>query len=149
MAKIDVVPLIIVRFSIRNHRWKARNLSFLLNLSDLTLLERPAPLLGRIRYFLEFSGLPYNLPQPQNCRPLIIWGMVQNRKKNCSVPAQEKSYVSCLISKNPLYAPPRWLMVNPLLGSEICTMHGPQVINGRPLRDRFRISHGRGVPMLL
>ena len=38
MAKIDVVSLIIVRFSIRNHRWKARDLSPFLNLSDLTLL---------------------------------------------------------------------------------------------------------------
>ena len=49
MTKIDTVSLIIVRFSIRNHRWKAGNLNFLYNLSDLTLLERPAPLLGRIR----------------------------------------------------------------------------------------------------
>ncbi len=50
MAKIDIVSLIIVRFSIRNHHWKAENLSFLPTLSDLTLLERPAPLLGRLRY---------------------------------------------------------------------------------------------------
>ena len=33
---------LIVRFSIRNHPWKAENLSFLVNLSDLTLLERLA-----------------------------------------------------------------------------------------------------------
>ncbi len=50
MAKIDIVSLIIVRFSIRNHRWKAENLSFSLNPSALTLSERPAPLLGRLRY---------------------------------------------------------------------------------------------------
>ncbi len=50
MAKIGIVSLIIVRFSIQNHRWKAENLTFSLNLADLTLLERPVPLLGRLWY---------------------------------------------------------------------------------------------------
>ncbi len=52
MAKIGIVSLIIVRLSIRNHRWQAENLSFSLNLSDLTWLERSAPLLGRLWYVI-------------------------------------------------------------------------------------------------
>ncbi len=48
-TKIGVVSLIIVRFSIRNQRWKAWNVSFVLSISNVTLLERPAPLLGRLR----------------------------------------------------------------------------------------------------
>ena len=43
--------LIIVRFCIWNHRWKAQNLTYYLKKSDLTLPARPAPLLGRIRYY--------------------------------------------------------------------------------------------------
>ncbi len=50
LMKIDTVFLIIVRFSIRNHRWNAQNPSFLSVYSDMNLLERPAPLLGRLRY---------------------------------------------------------------------------------------------------
>ncbi len=61
MAKIGIVSLIIVRFSIRNHRWKAGNLSFLINLSVLTLLERPAPLLGRLRYLKLLTQHPLNI----------------------------------------------------------------------------------------
>ncbi len=57
MAKIDIVSLIIVRFSIRNHRWKAENLSFFPNLSDLTLLERPAPLLKKNLSYLSSTPL--------------------------------------------------------------------------------------------
>ena len=38
MDKIAITFLIIVRFSIRNHRWKACNLSFNTELSDMTLL---------------------------------------------------------------------------------------------------------------
>ena len=47
---MTVVSLIIVRFSIRNRRWKAQKLSFVPIWIDMTLWERPAPLLGRIRY---------------------------------------------------------------------------------------------------
>ena len=56
MFKIHAVSLIIIWFSIRNHRWKAQNLSFLPTMSDATLLMCPAPLLGRIRYDV---GYPY------------------------------------------------------------------------------------------
>ncbi len=38
MDKIAITFLIIVRFSIQNHRWKAGNLSFNTELSDMTLL---------------------------------------------------------------------------------------------------------------
>ena len=62
MAKITTVPFIIVQLVIRNHCWKAENLSFLLNLSDLSLLERPAPLLGRFRYMADMD-LDYGDPQ--------------------------------------------------------------------------------------
>ena len=50
ITKKTIVSLIFVRFSIRNQRWKAKKVSFVPRLLDMTLLERPAPLLGRIRY---------------------------------------------------------------------------------------------------
>ncbi len=45
IAKIDVVSLIIVRFSIRNHRLKAEKVSFPSKLLDMVLLELPSPLI--------------------------------------------------------------------------------------------------------
>ncbi len=51
-TKMTRVSLIFVWFSIRNQRWKANNVSFVPRLLDLTLLERPAPLLGRLRYLI-------------------------------------------------------------------------------------------------
>ncbi len=54
-TKLGLIPLIFDRFSIRNHHWKAQDPSFYSMVSDLVLLLRPAPLLGRIRYF-KFSG---------------------------------------------------------------------------------------------
>ncbi len=65
LAKIYVVSLIIVRFSIRNHRWKAEKVSFPSELLDMVLLERPAPLLGRIRYEKQFKIFVIFLPN--NC----------------------------------------------------------------------------------
>ena len=56
-TKIDLISLIIDRFSIRNHRYNAQNLKLHSMVSDLTLLSRPAPLLGRLRYTL----LPYSI----------------------------------------------------------------------------------------
>ena len=49
-TKITIVSLIFVRFSIRNQRWKAKKVSLVHRLLDMTLLERPVPLLGRLRY---------------------------------------------------------------------------------------------------
>ena len=49
-TKIATVPSKAVRCSIQNRRWKAENLSFYPIKSYLTLLERPAPLIGTIRY---------------------------------------------------------------------------------------------------
>ena len=48
---------IIDRFSIQNHRWKAQNLNFCSMVSYSTLLSRPAPLLGILRYS-RFSRYP-------------------------------------------------------------------------------------------
>ncbi len=50
LTKIGPVSLIIDQFSIRNHHWRAQNLSFYCMTSDSTLLSRPAPLLGILRY---------------------------------------------------------------------------------------------------
>ena len=50
ITKMTIISLIFVRFSIRNQRWKAKKVSFVPRLLDMTLLERPAPLLGRLRY---------------------------------------------------------------------------------------------------
>ena len=49
ITKMTIVSLIFVRFSIRNQRWKAKKVSFFSRLLDMTLLERPTPLLGRLR----------------------------------------------------------------------------------------------------
>ncbi len=46
-------PLIIVRFSIQNHRWKAKNLLYPIKLSDVLLQSRNAPLNGRLRYTVD------------------------------------------------------------------------------------------------
>ena len=50
VTKIGLISLMIDRFSIRNHRWKAQILSFYPMSSGWTLLSRPVPLLGIIRY---------------------------------------------------------------------------------------------------
>ena len=47
--EISLARLIIVWFSTQNHRWKARNLLYQFQLSDLDLHSRRAPLNGRIR----------------------------------------------------------------------------------------------------
>ena len=54
--EISVARLINVRFSIRNHRWKAQNLLYQFQLSDLDLHSRRAPVNGRIRY-IEYASL--------------------------------------------------------------------------------------------
>ena len=43
MTKVPITPLIIVRFLIRNQRWKAKNLNFNSMLSYLSLSERRRP----------------------------------------------------------------------------------------------------------
>ncbi len=55
ITKMTIVSLKIVRFSIRNRRWKAKKVSFVPRLLDMSLLERPAPLLGRLRYVMNVS----------------------------------------------------------------------------------------------
>ena len=47
--KKGLISLIIDRFSSQNHHWKAENLNFHSLVSDLTLLSRPAPLLGSVQ----------------------------------------------------------------------------------------------------
>ena len=68
--KIDLISLIIDRFSIRDHRWKAQNLSFYPMVSDLTLLSRPAPLLGRLRY----TSHPSPNQEPTNSERKLVCG---------------------------------------------------------------------------
>ena len=80
MAKIDLVSLIIVRFSSRNHRWKAENLSLFLNLSDMTLLERPVPLLGRLRY--PIKGAPNIVSRVRSFNPGSGLNMLLTRVKH-------------------------------------------------------------------
>ncbi len=60
ITKMAIVSLIFVRFSIRNQRWKAKKVSFVPRLLDLTLLERPAPLLGRLRYMPSHNANAYS-----------------------------------------------------------------------------------------
>ena len=54
---MGLTRLIIVRFSIRNHRWKAKNLLYHPNLSDLVLQSRSAPLFGRLRYVVILPSI--------------------------------------------------------------------------------------------
>ncbi len=57
LTNIGFISLIIDRFSIPNHRFKARKLSFCCMVSDLTLLLPPVPLLGRSRYFFPWHNV--------------------------------------------------------------------------------------------
>ncbi len=49
-TEISLACLIIVRCSIRNHRWKAKNLLYHFQLPEPVLHSRSAPLNGRLRY---------------------------------------------------------------------------------------------------
>ncbi len=57
ITKLTIVSLIFVRFSIQKQRRKAKKVSFTPRLLDMTLLERQAPLLGRLRYIFIICHL--------------------------------------------------------------------------------------------
>ncbi len=71
-TEINLARLIIVRFSIRNHCWKAENLLYRFPSPDPVLYSRRAPLNGRIQYawwsshrFLKTQlGLCHHTPCP-------------------------------------------------------------------------------------
>ncbi len=83
MGKIVIASLISVWFSIRNHRWKALNLSFLFNLSDLALLEGPAPLLGRLRWLFETPLLLCIYCLAKACLAKAVHSLARRRTAYC------------------------------------------------------------------
>ncbi len=60
----SIVSLIFVQFSIQNQRWKAKKVSVVPRLLDMTLLERPVPLLGRLRYVKRVFTKSFISPFP-------------------------------------------------------------------------------------
>ncbi len=72
VTKIASISLIIDRFSNRNQHLKAQNPSFYSVTSDLTLLSRPAPLLGILRYvyYSIKSGYPLFIVETVT----LLWG---------------------------------------------------------------------------
>ena len=83
ITKITIVSLIFVRYSIRNQLWKAKKPSFVLILLDVILLERPAPLLGRIRYILSGLEAVMTLYKTALCLGLIVLKHLRSRHRGC------------------------------------------------------------------